>query len=205
MLDEESLETPIAEPDEAALKAYFEANADSFVLPATKKISYAWLNPTDILDQVDLPEEDLRAEYDARSAQYNQAARRLVERLVFADQAAADQAAAALEVNGTTFEALVEDRGLELSDVDMGDVDQASLGAAGETVFGAEVGNVVGPAATDLGPALFRVNAVLPAQHVTFEQAEPELRDALASDRAIRIVEAQAEDFDDRLAGGSDG
>lgn len=203
LLDEESLDTPIAEPDEAALKAYFDANADTFVLPATKKISYAWLNPTDILDQVEMPEEDLRAEYDARSAQYNQSARRLVERLVFADQAAADQAAAALEVGGTTFEALVQDRGLELSDVDMGDVDQASLGAAGEPVFGAEVGDVVGPAATDLGPALFRVNAVLPAQHVTFEQAEPELRDALASDRAIRIVEAQAEDFDDRLAGGS--
>lgn len=201
LLDETALETPIAEPDEATLRSYFEANAETFVLPATKKITYAWLNPTDILDQVDIPEEELRAEYDARADQYNQPARRLVERLVFADQAAADQAAAALEVNGTTFEALVQERGLELSDVDMGDVDQASLGAAGETIFAADVGAVVGPAPSDLGPALFRVNAVLPAQNVTFEEAEPELRDALASDRAIRIVEAQAEDFDDRLAG----
>ena len=203
LLDETSLETPIADPDEATLKAYFDANADTFVLPATKKITYAWLNPTDIIDQVEMPEDELRAEYESRAEQYNQPERRLVERLVFADQATADQAAAALEVGGTTFEALVLDRGLSLSDVDMGDVDLADLGAAGEAVFGADVGTVVGPANSDLGPALFRVNAVLPEQNVTFVEAEPELRDALAADRAVRIVEAQAEDFDDRLAGGA--
>ncbi|MDG1170573.1 MAG: SurA N-terminal domain-containing protein [Sulfitobacter sp.] len=203
LLDETSLETPIADPDEATLKAYFDANADTFVLPATKKITYAWLNPTDIIDQVEMPEDELRAEYESRAEQYNQPERRLVERLVFADQATADQAAAALEVGGTTFEALVLDRGLSLSDVDMGDVDLADLGAAGEAVFGADVGTVVGPADSDLGPALFRVNAVLPEQNVTFVEAEPELRDALAADRAVRIVEAQAEDFDDRLAGGA--
>ncbi|WP_299023649.1 peptidylprolyl isomerase [uncultured Sulfitobacter sp.] len=203
LLDETTLETPLGEPDTAALRAYFDENADTFVLPATKKITYVWLNPTDIIDQVDLPEEELRAEYEARSEQYNQPERRLVERLVFADQASADQAAAALEVGGTTFEALVQERGLDLADIDMGDVAQPALGAAGEAVFAAEVGAVAGPAPSDLGPALFRVNAVLPAQNITFEQAEPELRDVLAADRAIRIVEAQAEDFDDRLAGGA--
>lgn len=203
LFDEASLETPIQDADEATLRAYFDANADDFVLPASKKITFAWLNPTDIIDQVEMPEEELREEYDKRSEQYNQSERRLTERLVFSDQASADQAAAALEVGGTTFEALVLDRGLVLSDIDLGDVDEASLGAAGASVFAAEVGNVVGPAPTDLGPALFRVNAVLPAQNITFEQAEPQLRDALAADRAIRIVEAQAEDFDDRLAGGA--
>ena len=197
------LDADQASASDEELRGYFDANADSFVLPATKKITYAWLNPTDILDQVDIPEDELRAEYDARADQYNHPERRLLERLVFADQASADQAAAALEVNGTTFEALVQERGLELSDVDLGDVSLESLADAGAPVFGAEVGAVVGPAPSSLGPALFRVNAVLPAQIMTFEQAEPELRDALATDRAIRLVEAQAEDFDNRLAGGN--
>jgi peptidyl-prolyl cis-trans isomerase D len=203
LLDETALEAPISPADTATLQAYFEANADTFVLPATKKITYAWLNPTDIIDQVEIPEAELRAEYDARSAQYNQPERRLVERLVFADQQSADQAAAALDVNGTTFEALVRERGLALSDVDMGDVGRDSLGAAADAVFGGDVGSVVGPAPSNLGPALFRINAVLPEQIIPFDEAEPQLRDALATDRAIRIVEAQAEDFDDRLAGGA--
>ncbi len=201
LFDEEATDAAVATEEE--LRAYFDANTDSFVLPATKTITYAWLNPTDILDQVEIPEEELRAEYDARSEQYNQPERRLVERLVFADQESADQAAAALEVNGTTFEALVQERGLQLSDVDLGDVSRESLRDAGTPVFEAEVGNVVGPAPSTLGPALFRVNAVLPEQVVTFEQAEPELRDALATNRAIRMVESQAEDFDNRLAGGN--
>lgn len=203
LFDEDALAAPIAAPDAQTLQAYFEENADSFVLPATKKITYAWLNPTDIIDQVEIPEADLRAEYEARAAQYNQPERRLVERLVFADQQSADQAAAALEVGGTTFEALVADRGLSLQDIDLGDVTEASLGAAGAEIFSAQAGDVTGPAASNLGPALFRVNAVLPAQNITFEQAEPQLRDALVTDRAIRIVEAQAEDLDDRLAGGA--
>lgn len=201
--DEAALEAEIPTPDAETLQAYFDENADSFVLPATKKITYAWLNPSDIIDQVEIPEEDLRAEYDARSDQYNQPERRLVERLVFADQQSADQAAAALEVGGTTFEALVEERGLSLQDIDLGDVTEASLGAAGADIFAAQAGDVTGPATSNLGPALFRVNAVLPAQNITFEQAEPELRDALVADRAVRIVAAQAEDLDDRLAGGA--
>ncbi len=202
LLAEGALETPLEAPTDVQLKTYFDANAQDFVLPASKTITYAWLNPTDLIDQVELAEADLRAEYDARAAEYNQPERRLVERLVFADQAAADQAAAALEVRGTTFEALAADRGLTLADIDLGDVTRADLGAAGEAVFAALEGAIVGPAPSPLGPALFRVNTVLPEQITPFEDAEPDLRDALATDRAIRIVEAMAQDLDDQLAGG---
>jgi peptidyl-prolyl cis-trans isomerase D len=126
-----------------------------------------------------------------------------VERLVFADQATADQAAANLEVGGTSFEALVEDRGLELADVDLGDVGRLELGAAGEQIFNAEVGDVVGPLDSALGPALFRINGVLPALNVSFENAAPALRQELAVTRAQRAVEARAQDIDDQLAGGA--
>jgi peptidyl-prolyl cis-trans isomerase D len=77
------------------------------------------------------------------------------------------------------------------------------LGAAGETVFAANVGDVVGPLDTDLGPALFRVNGVLPAQVTTFDDAKPELQEILANDRARRLVSTIAQDFDDLLAGGA--
>ncbi|UWR23770.1 peptidylprolyl isomerase [Sulfitobacter sp. S190] len=203
LLDETTLETPVAAADDATLRAFFDENADSFTLPATKKITYALLTPTDVIDQVEVAEDALREAYDQRSAEFNQPERRLVERLVFADEETANQAAAALEVNGTTFETLVEDRGLALQDVDLGDVGKDELAAAADAVFGADVGAVVGPFPTDLGPALFRVNGVLPAQNVTFEEAEATLRDTIAADRAVRLVEAQAEDFDDRLAGGT--
>ncbi|UWR35904.1 peptidyl-prolyl cis-trans isomerase [Sulfitobacter sp. W074] len=202
-LSADDLDTPVAAPTEEELQAYYDANTDDFMLPASKGITYAWLRPEDLLDEVEVPEEELRAEYDARSDEYDQPERRLVERLVFANEEAATQAAAALEVDGTTFEALVEERGLALADVDMGDVAKSDLDAAGDAVFGAQSGDIVGPLPTSLGPALFRVNAVLPAQNVPFEEAREVLEETLAISRATRAVEARAQEIDDRLAGGA--
>ncbi|KZY54184.1 peptidylprolyl isomerase, partial [Sulfitobacter sp. HI0054] len=202
-LSEDDLDAPLPAATEDELRAYYDANTDDFMLPASKSITFAWLAPEDLLDEVEVPEEELRAEYDARRNEYDQPERRLVERLVFADQEAADRAAAALEVDGTTFEALVEERGLALADVDLGDVAKSDLDDAGDAVFAAESGDIVGPLPSSLGPALFRVNAILPAQHVPFEEARDELEETLAISRATRAVEARAQEIDDQLAGGA--
>lgn len=199
----EMLDAPVGSPTEADIAAYYEANTDAFTLPETKRLTYVLLTPEMLLDEVEVDEAALRTRYKELEDRFNTPERRLVERLVFADQEAAASAMAQLEVNGTTFEALVADRGLDLSDVDMGDVTRADLGAAAEAVFAAEPGAVVGPLATDLGPALFRVNGVLAEQVTTFEEAAPELRDELAADRARRLIETRSQDIDDLLAGGA--
>lgn len=190
-------------PDEAALQAFYDDNIDLFTLPRTKRLSYVLLTPDMLLDEIALDEAALRARYDELEERFNRPERRLVERLVFPDESAATSAMAQLEVNGTTFEALVGDRGLEMADVDMGDVSRDDLGAAAQAVFDASSGEVVGPLPTDLGPALFRVNAVLAAQVTTFEEAAPELRDELAAARARRLIETRSQDIDDLLAGGA--
>lgn len=197
------LADPLPSATEAQLKTYFDDNIDKFMLPVTKVITYAYLSPDDLIQSIEVAEEELQAEFDARVNQYNRPEHRLVERLVYLDAESADQAAAALEVNGTTFEALVEERGLSLADIDLGDVDRLSLDGAGEAVFSAEVGDVVGPLDSDLGPALFRVNGILPAQVTSFEDAKPQLQEILAADRARRLVSTQAQDYDDLLAGGA--
>ncbi|WP_299370048.1 peptidylprolyl isomerase [uncultured Tateyamaria sp.] len=202
-LSEADLTEPLPTPTDDMLRAYYEANLGDYQLPETKRITYASLLPDMILDTVEVAEDTLRAEYEARADLYNTPERRLVERLVYLDAEAADRAAAQLEVGGTTFEALVQDRGLSLGDVDLGDVTRLELDAAGEAVFNASVGDVVGPLPSSLGPALFRVNAVLPAQRTTFEEAQPQLRQDLALDAARRQVAFQAEEFDNLLAGGA--
>ena len=202
-LDSADLNAPLETATDEQLQTYFEENTANFMLPETKRLTYVQLSPDALIESIDVPEEDLRAEFDARVNQYNTPERRLVERLVYLDEEEASRAAAALEVSGTTFETLVDERGLALADIDLGDVDRLSLDAAGEAVFAAEVGDVVGPLDTDLGPALFRVNGVLPAQVTTFEDAKSDLQGILATDRARRFVSAQAQDFDDLLAGGA--
>ncbi|MEC8042670.1 MAG: peptidylprolyl isomerase, partial [Pseudomonadota bacterium] len=135
--------------------------------------------------------------------QFIVAERRLVERLIYSDATAADAAKAALDAGEKDFETLVADRGLDLADVDMGDVTAASLGAAGSDVFALDGTGVVGPVETTLGPALFRVNGVLPGSETTLDEAREELHAELASDAARRQIDRVAEDLDDLLAGGA--
>ncbi|MCG7626594.1 SurA N-terminal domain-containing protein [Epibacterium sp. MM17-32] len=191
------------EPTEAELKAFYESNIEDFTLPRTKVITYVALRPDALVDEVEVDETALRALYEERDAEFNVPERRLVERLVFADQDAAETAKAQLDIGGTTFESLVEDRGLSLSDIDMGDVAQSDLGDAGEGVFAVEIGDVAGPLPSDLGPALYRVNGMLEAKYTSFEDALPVLREELALDRARRVIETRSEGIDDALAGGA--
>ncbi|MGX9354546.1 peptidyl-prolyl cis-trans isomerase [Roseobacteraceae bacterium S113] len=197
------LSESVPAPTEAELTAYHDANQLRYTVPQTRAITYISLTPAMLLDTIDVDEAELRAEYEANRAQYVQPERRIVERLIMPDEAAADAARGEIDTGATTFEAVVEARGLALADIDLGDVTRDSLGDAGAAVFDAAEGQVVGPFETSLGPALFRVNVILPAIETSLEDATPLLRDALAADRARRLIEVQAEEFDDLLAGGA--
>lgn len=196
------LQTGLPDPTEADLQAYYDENIASYTLPERRNITYAWITPEMIVDTVEVDEDTLRAAYEERFAEFNLPERRLVERLVYADDAAAEAAMARLG-SDAEFEDLVAERGLSLADVDMGDVTRDALGAAADGVFTADVGAVVGPLPSSLGPALYRVNAVLEAQETPFEDARPALRGELALDRARRVIETLAQTMDDELAAGA--
>ncbi|WP_170439118.1 peptidyl-prolyl cis-trans isomerase [Ruegeria arenilitoris] len=202
-LSQDALTTPIPEPTDAEIQAYYDANTDRFTLPRTKKITYAVLSPEMLQDTVEIDEDALKRLYEQRKDQYQQPERRLVERLVYPSEEEATAAMAQLEVGGADFEQLVRERELELSSVDLGDVTREDLGEAADAVFAAEIDQVVGPLPSVFGPALFRVNGSLAEQNVSFEDAEPELRAELAGERARRLIESQAEDINDMLAGGA--
>lgn len=202
-LTADNLTRPVAAPTEAEVEAYYTKNQDRFMLPATRQVTYAWLSPEMIIDQVEVDEASLQNLYDERDAEFNRPERRLVERLAFADEAAAQAAMDQITAGTATFTSLVEGRGLSLSDVDLGDVTKADLGEAGEAVFLAPANGIAGPAPSNLGPALFRVNGILGAQTTTFDEAKELLREELAADRARRLIDTQIGNIDDLLAGGA--
>ena len=203
-LDETALPAPIAEPTEAEIQAYYDANIATFTAPETRHLTFAWINPEMILATIEVDEGAIEALYQARLTDYVQPERRLVERLVFADDAAALAALERVTTGTATFDDLVTEQGLTLDDVDMGDVGLAQLGEAGAPVFALEEsGAVIGPFGTNLGPALFRMNAILNAQETPLEEVRDELRAELAGDRARRAIAEQQEGFDDLLAGGA--
>ncbi|MDP2086083.1 MAG: SurA N-terminal domain-containing protein [Gemmobacter sp.] len=202
-LTEADLTEPLPVLDDAALRAHHAANPDAFTRPETRRITYAALLADDVAKTVLVDDAELRKLYEARLSDFVQPERRLVERLVFPDDAAAQDARNRLDAGQATFEALVAERGLDLSDIDLGDVSRAELGDAGEAVFEMAEPGVVGPLPSSLGPALFRMNAVLDAQEISFDEARDALVSEFSLDAARRQIATRVEEIDDLLAGGA--
>ncbi|ABD54800.1 peptidylprolyl isomerase [Jannaschia sp. CCS1] len=201
---EGDLTVPIAEPTDAELAAYYDEFPERFTRPEARRITYAWIIPSAIMDDVEIDEDALRELYDDRIDEYVQPERRLLERLVFNSDAEVDAALAAIEAEETDFDTLVADRDLTLEDVDLGEIAADDLSdAAAAIIFADEDSELLGPVPSPLGPALFRVNAVLQSSEVPFEEARDDLSAELAQEGARRQIDDMREGIDDLLASGA--
>lgn len=201
-LTDVDLAAPPPAPDAAQLQTFYTDNIARFTRAEARRITYVVLLPADLAPTMTVDEETLRKIYDERIDEFVQPERRLVERLVFPDDAAAQAAKARIDA-GETFDAIVAERGLALTDIDLGDVGKADLGGAGDAIFSLTAPGVVGPLPSDLGPALYRMNAILAAQETAFEEARATLAPEVANDAARRAIADKREAIDDALAGGA--
>jgi len=201
-LTEADVPAALPAPSTEEIAKHYNDNIAAFTRPEARRVTYVTLLPADLAATTEIDEKIIRDLYNDRIDEFVLPERRLVERLVFADQTAADAGKARLDA-GEAFDQLVIDRGLTLADVDLGDVGKADLGAAGDAVFALTEPGVVGPFASDLGPALYRMNGILAAQETTFEDARGDLQAELSADAARRAIADRRETIDDALAGGA--
>ena len=202
VLDDTALDAPLAAPTPAEIQAHYDANIATYTRPEAKRIEYAALLPETIAATMEVPEDEVQKAYDARLSEFMIPEKRLVERLVYPDEAAALAAKARLD-QGTSFDDLVAERGLSLEDVDLGDVTREELEGAADAVFALTEPGTVGPLPSALGPALYRMNAILAAQETTLDAARPELLQILQTEAAARAIADKVEAIDDALAGGA--
>ena len=201
-LTEADLPTPLPEATEADLTSFYTANIARFTRPEAKRITYVALLPDTIAKDMPVDETALKTVYESRLGEFMVPEKRLVERLAFGTDAEAAAAKARLE-KGETFETLVAERKLTLDDIDLGDVAKPDLGAAGDAVFALAAPGIVGPFQSDIGPALFRMNAVLAAQETSFDEARPALATEMQTEAARLAISDRVEAIDDLLAGGA--
>lgn len=192
-----------AAPDDAALQSYYDAHQDRYTSPESREITYVWLTPDMLKDEAAPDDATLRAMYDQRGDEYRQPERRLVDKLVFPSEDEAQKAADRLNAGQIGFEDLARERGLDITDIDLGEVTRGDLGSAADAVFALTEPGIVGPVATDLGPALFKMNGILPADDTTFEQAKPDLEAEATINQARTMITAMTADLEDRLASGA--
>ncbi|MBA3325561.1 MAG: SurA N-terminal domain-containing protein, partial [Rhodobacteraceae bacterium] len=203
-LDASLLPEQAPAPGAAEVEAFYAANPDRYTRPETRRVTYALLEPEALAAAIDVPEDEVRAAYDAAGERFDVPERRIADRIGFGTPEEAAAALARIETGEVDFDALAAERGLSEAAMDQGELTRGELSPeAAEAVFGAEGPGIVGPVPTPLGPSLYRVNAILAASATSFEEARAELRAerALGAARA-QIADAAAE-VEDMLAGGA--
>lgn len=200
----EDLPEPVPSPTEADLRAHYDENPERFTDPEMRDLTFVWLTPEMIAGDIEVDEGSVRAEYDARADQYDVPPRRLVDRLVFPSMEEARSAKERVDAGDIGFIGLLEERRVSLEDAELGVVGRGDLAnAAADLVFGSSDTGLFGPVESELGPAIFRVNAVLERQFTPFEDAEAELTEELALELARDRIADSIESIEDLLAGGA--
>jgi peptidyl-prolyl cis-trans isomerase D len=203
-IDAGLLDAPVPAPTDAELEAFHAANVARYTRPEARRIAYALLDPDTVAAGIEPPEDELRAAYAEAGDRFARPERRIVDRIGFATPDEAAAALARIEAGETDFDALAAERGLTPEAIDQGEVTRDALSAeAGAAVFGAAGPGVVGPAATPLGPSLFRINAILAAETTPFEAARATLARERALETALARIADAAPAAEDLLAGGA--
>ena len=191
-------------PTDQELRDFHSANEAEFTLPEIRHITAAWITPDRLADPGLVAQSRVRELYDERTEQFSRPDRRDVDRLVFPDRLSAAAAKRRLDGEEITFGELAGELGILISDISLGPVERADLAQeAADAVFASDTTDIVGPVESRLGPALFRINAVLGAQFTSFESARAGLAEELALEDAQSDITDSITAIEDLLAGGA--
>ncbi len=200
----ENAPSAIGSVDDATARAYYEAHPEAFTIPETRVVTYATISPALLADSIDIPEADIRALFEERQATLNAPARRIVDRIIFASNEEAAAAMARITAGEASFADIAAEQGLTADETNIGLVRATQLSpAAADLLFTAQETGVYGPVEANLGPAIFKINAVIAENIVPFDDVKEGLRNELALQQAQSLVLTKASHIEDLIAGGA--
>ena len=202
ILKPENISFTVKDPSDEQLESFLEINIDDYTVPESKAITYAVLQPEMLIDIVESDDSILEKIYDEKKLEYNKPEQRTVERLSFLNMDEANSIMAEVTKGLTDFDKLLSDRNLSDEDVLYGTFTEEQLLEGKKQVFAGNVGEVVGPVETDLGPVIFRIREIIPAKTTSFEEAKPELDKEYKLSEAIKLIDERIEDSQNLLAAG---
>ena len=174
-------EIPAATPEQ--LSKYFDERKILFRAPEYRKIEVIAATPEELGRWMEIPEADIKAEFDEHRNRYVTPERRHVEQIVFPTMQEAEAAAARLK-DGMSFAALAAERGLKDKDIDLGSVSKSEIvdPAVANAAFALKDGEVSTPVQGRFGAVIVSVSRI-----------EPEVGKSLAerdlAPTALKIIE----------------
>jgi len=183
----------VGSPSDADLAQTFEANVERFTAPDYRALSVVRMAAADLADQIAIDDKALLEEFEHRRREFEKPEQRDLKQMLFAGEAEAQAAAAAI-AGGKSFDTVVaETPGQSPDRVALGLVARdETLPTIGDAVFGAEAGKVVGPVRTPFGWHVIEIVRIEPGSTANLQdvraQLEPAVRQRLAAERAFEVA-----------------
>ena len=188
-------------PTDAELEAYLKAHSARFSTPEYREVSFAWISPQDLAGKLAISDAQLRQQYEAQKSQYVIPEKRKLEQITFPDIASAKAARAKID-SGTTFADLAKQRGLNQSDLELGDLTQQDLGDRAAAVFALPKDGVTQPLKAPIGFALIHVVDITPGVSKSFDQVKEDIRKQLSAQLAASNIADVANKYIDENSRG---
>jgi peptidyl-prolyl cis-trans isomerase D len=193
-----------ATPDDAAVKAYYDAHKAEYMTPETVNLRYIELSVTQLESKVTVDDAQLKAYYDEQKAKtperFTQAEQRRVRHILLQVADPKDDAAVKAKAEGLLkraqagedFSSLAkqfsQDSGSAPQGGDLGWSERkAFVTPFADAAFTMKEGEIRGPVKTQFGYHILKLDGIQPVSVKTFEQAKSELESEYRRNEAERL------------------
>jgi len=198
--------------DDAAVKTFYEGNANAFKTPEQARFEYVVLTPEAVQSQVSVDEAEEKAYYQANLKQFGQPEERSASHILIAvkpdakpeeKEAArkkAEEIAAQAKANPASFAELAkknsQDPGSAAQGGDLGSFQRGTMVKGfDDAVFAMKEGEIAGPISTEFGYHVIKLTGITPAKVKPFEEVRPQIEADLKRQKASTKFAAAADQF----------
>ncbi len=198
--------------DDAAVKAYYDANAATLQTPEQAKFEYVILSQDSLMGDVPADPAEVKAQYERNQALYGKPEERDASHILIAvkpdasdaDKAAAkkkaEDLAAQVKANPAKFAELAkqnsQDPGSASQGGELGPFSRGTMVKPFEdAAFAMNPGEITGPILSDFGYHVIKLNSITPAKVRPFEEVRPQIETDVRRQKAAQKFAAAADQF----------
>jgi peptidyl-prolyl cis-trans isomerase D len=192
----------IADPDNAALKKYYDTHASAkYSAPEYRAFTAIIAKLDDVKARVTVTDEEVKQAYERARKFYETPEKRKLEQIKFKTEAAARAAAAKLS-GGQSFEAVAKAEGYKPEDIKLGEVAKTDT-TIPAVAFELPVGKISDPVKGAFGWVILRVLEITPGAVKTFDDVKGEIRDQFVTERSKEFLSNLTNELEDTLGAGA--
>jgi peptidyl-prolyl cis-trans isomerase D len=194
----------VGEPTDEDLAAVYERSLDHFRTPEYRGFTALVMTPDTIASEIQIPEDQIRASYDARQAELEKPEKRALRQILVDSEEKAKAVEAALAEGKSFDETAKEVAGVDPGTLSIGTVTKRDLPPElADVAFALEPNKPSAPVKTGFGWHILEVTSVEPGGVPPYEAVRDDLRKRLLQEKAADRLYEMANQIEDALAGGS--